>query len=986
MQKKRTNISIRSIALLMALVLVVGIAFVVPSNAASSADLGKLVDYFQPNTSTFTLNANSRFFLASEPTGELLKTIQLAQRQFAADGIPTATPMDIVWGDTKMLRAGDIFITIADDKDIGPEGYKIVAETYATVSAEDVDGLLYGLNMLQKHFRNAKSNSIIGFTTYDTPDTKERTIQLDCARKYFTVEYICNFVKEASWMGYNTLQLHFSEDSGFRMDFWDPAYYIDYNNDGVPYEPTNNFSWICGGHPTSWTHSSSLTGINYADYEDKNMFLSTEEVIQILKTCEEYHIDVIPSFDTPAHVDYLTWRYEQNYKSNNAYSFKSTYNGTTYLAKDVNGCINYSEKTGYAIPQWPYYTCIDLDSAQARAFTMELYIDIANFFKEFAGSTDFCIGGDEPNLTDSSIRAKAWSYSKFPAYINELYNLLSGKGYDVRMFNDFINKDALNGKDGTVEALNPNIQILYWNSPFNSITNKTGVGTNYQVNYTNNGTTIVNDPMLTVNDYVNNGRILYNCINQHTYYVLRIDDSQGDARSTNCHQWEFYGADEKTIYNEWTPNNIRKKGVYTEGDSIVPTAQMGGAYFLTWHDYAAVNTETEIWNDVEDSALETGEVYSLRNRMWSNITKMWNHDINNTLAFDNFEDIRGTLGDFPGLKSNTYTDAKYAKATSLPTATAPIQLADHSALTAALAKKIAKGSYSDESYAIYDKAYNEAILMNNKNNATAEELGTALANLKSAEAGLTIKTNTITIIRRTTINGTNYVIDTLKYNAPSGDSKYEVFIPALNGYKYLRVDDATFTPTEAGDGSGYLSGNISSNIEISMWYENQVDVSRLNNLLADAIPNQQINEQYKYTDASWRVYTTALNNARNFKLTLDTQQATVLALVKALEEARTALVVESKITFIKVEKLAGSFNKNGQIGLYIQTSSNVPGLVITREGNVIAPDSVSAEVQTLTNGDIVKQWLVFLPADAVGTFTYTVTFGGISSNITVTVA
>jgi hypothetical protein len=171
-----------------------------------------------------------------------------------------------------------------------------------------------------------------------------------------------------------------------------------------------------------------------------------------------------------------------------------------------------------------------------------------------------------------------------------------------------------------------------------------------------------------------------------------------------------------------------------------------------------------------------------------------------------------------------------------------------------------------------------------------------------------------------------------------------------------------------------------------MWYENQVDVSRLNNLLADAIPNQQINEQYKYTDASWRVYTSTLNNARNFKLTLDTQQATVLALVKALEEARTALVVESKITFIKVEKLAGSFNKNGQIGLYIQTSSNVPGLVITREGNVIAPDSVSAEVQTLTNGDIVKQWLVFLPADAVGTFTYTVTFGGISSNITVTVA
>ena len=981
MQKKRTNISIRSIALLMALVLVVGIAFVVPSNAASSADLGKLVDYFQPNTSTFTLNANSRFFLASEPTGELLKTIQLAQRQFAADGIPTATPMDIVWGDTKMLRAGDIFITIADDKDIGPEGYKIVAETYATVSAEDVDGLLYGLNMLQKHFRNAKSNSIIGFTTYDTPDTKERTIQLDCARKYFTVEYICNFVKEASWMGYNTLQLHFSEDSGFRMDFWDPAYYIDYNNDGVPYEPTNNFSWICGGHPTSWTHSSSLTGINYADYEDKNMFLSTEEVIQILKTCEEYHIDVIPSFDTPAHVDYLTWRYEQNYKSNNAYSFKSTYNGTTYLAKDVNGCINYSEKTGYAIPQWPYYTCIDLDSAQARAFTMELYIDIANFFKEFAGSTDFCIGGDEPNLTDSSIRAKAWSYSKFPAYINELYNLLSGKGYDVRMFNDFINKDALNGKDGTVEALNPNIQILYWNSPFNSITNKTGVGTNYQVNYTNNGTTIVNDPMLTVNDYVNNGRILYNCINQHTYYVLRIDDSQGDARSTNCHQWEFYGADEKTIYNEWTPNNIRKKGVYTEGDSIVPTAQMGGAYFLTWHDYAAVNTETEIWNDVEDSALETGEVYSLRNRMWSNITKMWNHDINNTLAFDNFEDIRDTLGDFPGLKADTYTGKSYAKATTLSVAaTAPIKLSDHTALTAELATKVAKGSYTDDSYAVYEAAYNEAIYINNQNTASAEALGAALQKLIDARAALTLKTNIVNVVRRTIINGTTQLIDTLRYSVPEGSGTYNIFIPTLEGYKFLRAEDTTFTPTETGDGSGTLSGSISDDIEVTLWYENQVDVSRLNNLLADALT-----EQGNYTDASWTVYCNALRAAQEFELTLNTQQSTVLALVKALENARTALVAPSDTVFIRLEPLSKIFNQGDQIGLYVYTSCNVPNLVFTKDGTIITPDVITGEIQTLTTGETVKYWLVFMPASDVGEFTYTASFGSTSTDITVTI-
>ena len=112
MKQNQTHISLRSIALLMALVLVVGIAFVVPSQAADTANLGKIVDYFQANSNTLTLNANSRFFLESEPTGELLQTLQLAQRQFAADGIPTTKPMDIVWGPETGAKASDLMLIL----------------------------------------------------------------------------------------------------------------------------------------------------------------------------------------------------------------------------------------------------------------------------------------------------------------------------------------------------------------------------------------------------------------------------------------------------------------------------------------------------------------------------------------------------------------------------------------------------------------------------------------------------------------------------------------------------------------------------------------------------------------------------------------------------------------------------------------------------------------------------------------------------------
>ena len=97
-------------------------------------------------------------------------------------------------------------------------------------------------------------------------------------------------------------------------------------------------------------------------------------------------------------------------------------------------------------------------------------------------------------------------------------------------------------------------------------------------------------------------------------------------------------------------------------------------------------------------------------------------------------------------------------------------------------------------------------------------------------------------------------------------------------------------------------------------------------------------------------------------------------------------MVDATKTFIKVEKLAGSFNKNDQVGLYVYTSSNVPGLVITQDGYVVTPDSISGEVQTLNNGDTVKYWLVFLPAETAGTFTYTINYGSVSTTIDVTVA
>lgn len=974
-QKKHLR---KGIALTLALVLAVSTFFMLPTKAADTSALGALIDSFAANNSTFTLSESSRFFLTVEPTGELLQTVQLVQRQFAADSLPTATPLNIVWGDESMVRNGDILILLDTDSGIGAEGYQLNVTKYATVTASDVDGLLYGLNMLQKHFRNAKATTINGFTAADTPDTKERTVSLDCGRKYLTKNWICNYIREMSWMGYNTIELHFSDDSGFRIDIWgDETYHKDYNGDGVAYDPKNDFSWLPGSQVTSWTHDGSdgLTSINFRKDPDRGRYLTTADLVEIIEVAKEYHMDVIPAFDCPAHLDYTTWKYEQNYLANRSYSFISTYGGTetTYKAADVNGCINY---TGYIhgalytdnsgntqTMDWPFFTCVNIVDAHAKAFLFELYIDIANFFKEYAGSTDFSIGADEVNLneSDNGSYTYKWGFNDFVPFINDLNELLNSKGYTVRMYNDFMASTKYTNNSS--EAFASNIEILYWDSPLNPASSTSNNNHTEPVSY-----------------HVAQNRILYNCINTNTYYVLRINESEGDARSMSCGQWTFNHSNEESIYNEWYPADISEHGTAKSEDvADVPDNLLGGGYFLVWNDYAALNTEVEMWNGVIDFARITGEFYSLRDRMWSNIIKQWNKDINTSLTYANFATIRNTLGDFPGLGSGTNACSEQ---TVLPAATAPFRLADRSELAAALANKIEKGSYTDASYAAYETAYNAADTVNNNDRATEEEIGTALQDLNNAIDALVIRTYTITVTSKTTINGESQEMSTQTYTVPADNSGYEIYIPGLTGYSYQRIEGAAFIPSGSGDGSGYLRGTASSNLAVTIWYENTVVTSRLGTLVEEAIT-----EQGSYTAASWAAYTAALNNAKSFSLAVTTQQADVDRLVHALETAATALVTESGTTSITVEMLSNAFPEGKQVGLKVTTTPNVPSLTVTDKetGEQIALTACSGKVQTLDDGSVVKYWTIFFPADEAGTFTYTISYGSTSTEVIVTV-
>ena len=942
----------RFFAAVLAFAIVVTIAANV--SAADTGNLGKLLDLYQPqNGTSFTLDDSSRFYIVSdtEPAGSLLQTVQLVQRQFAADSRPSANVLPIVWGPADWAKNGDIVVHLNTNSGIGAEGYKLDVSTTAKVTASDVDGLLYGLNMLHKYFRVTDSNTLSGFTAADTPDTKERTVMLDCARKYLTKDWICNFIKEMSWMGYNTLELHFSEDGGFRADFWDPAYYKG------SFRPKNDFSWICGSHVQSWV------GSGYANDPDAGKYLTTAELVDILNTAKEYHMDVIPSFDSPAHMDYLTWKFEQHYNNYPNYYFHYDGDGKDYYASAVNGCINYTGKTGESSPTWPYYTTIAITQNVAKAFVFQLYSDIADFFKEYAGSTDFSIGADEVNLNYSP----NWDYSDFPGYVNELNKMLNAKGYTCRMFNDFIGSTTYN-KSGNQKkyTFDSNIKILYWNSPYNP----------------NTGSKSEN---IWAPDFFwdsangDGGRTLYNCIQTNCYYVLRVADTlkssdgnyKKDARDPSNTNWTFYHSTEENIYNEWYPADISEHGLKSENAADVPDAYLGGAYFLIWNDYASVSTQDQMWLGAPAAGKSSGTYYLL-NRMWSNIIKMWNSDVNSSVNFDSFKTVRDSLGYFPG-----YTAP--STAASLPNATNPTKAtrADHSALTAALANKISRDGYTADSYAAYESAYNDAQTVNRDDGATEEQLTEALDNLKNAEANLMRVVPPMSVVLKTTVNGEERTIATKSLAVEDGASTFSIYLAPLTGYQYERAEGATFVPLASGDGSGFIRGELSGNTAVTVWYKNTPSLARLNNLVAESESTQG-----SYTDASWTVYQTALTSAKNFTVSDATTQENVDAVVAALEQARSKLVVDSNSTkILEVVKLAASTPVGKQIALKITTTPDVAELSV--EG--VTMTLCTGKVQTLNTGKTVKIWLVYIPATTAGKYTYTIYAGSASAQVDVTV-
>lgn len=487
-------------------------------------------------------------------------------------------------------HTGDV--VLIEDNSLANEEYKrIITKSNIYIyynSTGNCNGLLYGLQDVLKLCMSSPDGTLPCGESRFLPDTKERVLMLDCARKCWSVDWIKNLIREMSWMGFNALELHLTEDQGIRADIW-----RDKNGQPVPDCNGNDFSFLCGGTVVSWNE----------DYHEKlSASYSRDDLIEILRVANYLHIDIIPSVDFPGHSKNLVVRCEE--EAQNGLSF--CYNGQTYRASS-------NEKIG---ADGSGSNTVDISSAFARNLSFAVTEAYASFFRDY-GCDRFDIASDEVSVDDSAwadyatVNGGETMFDGYVIYVNTLCDILKDMGYTVRANNDFLYSQKSD------IPIDKDLQICYW-KPTDS--------------YYGSAEYLVNE-----------GRTVFNCVESYCYYVLRQSKSGYDARSPQCGWWDFHHSTARRVFsgcggqcgysscNEpggWNPSKMW--GFDGHNKAKVTGQSLGGGYMYIWGDWAGWDTEENVFYRQDD--------FSLVRRMWAISAKMLDWDADEAMTWDGFEE------------------------------------------------------------------------------------------------------------------------------------------------------------------------------------------------------------------------------------------------------------------------------------------------------------------------------------------------------------
>ena len=153
------------------------------------------------------------------------------------------------------------------------EGYEMDINNRVTIEASTVKGVLWGTRTLLQMLHNQPSGIMQGQTS-DYPQYSHRGMMIDVARKFFTIDYLKDYIKILSFYKMNELQIHLN-DNGF-VEFFDNDWKKTY--------------------AAFRLESDCFPGLTAKDGS-----YTKEEFRDLQKMAARYGINIIPEIDVPAH-------------------------------------------------------------------------------------------------------------------------------------------------------------------------------------------------------------------------------------------------------------------------------------------------------------------------------------------------------------------------------------------------------------------------------------------------------------------------------------------------------------------------------------------------------------------------------------------------------------------------------------------------------------------------------------------------------------
>lgn len=174
-------------------------------------------------------------------------------------------------------------IVLQRDTTLGAGGYSLIAtKDGVTVKAADNDGITYALATLHQILEYEDGELCVpAYTIYDRPDSSYRTLMVDLARKFHTLDQVLDYIDLCYLYKIKFLHLHFTDHEAYRL-------------------PSDAFSKL----------SSSQS-------------YSKEEIAKLNQYALERNIEIIPEIDLPGHARSIISAYP------NVFGHTATYGSVT---------------------------------------------------------------------------------------------------------------------------------------------------------------------------------------------------------------------------------------------------------------------------------------------------------------------------------------------------------------------------------------------------------------------------------------------------------------------------------------------------------------------------------------------------------------------------------------------------------------------------------------------------------------------------------